>query len=149
MKKILFFGALSVLALSSCRKDDDDNESSIVGTWKITKYETRSGKDNSVIDSESYSGCEASSTYEFKNNNTFYWRLFNDFATSECVLESEENGNYSYNSSNKTLSVKNSDKETYNSDVESISNNQMVLSEGTDDENGDGVADKYLIYYNK
>jgi predicted small secreted protein len=78
MKKIYVLLTLGSL-LFSCNSDSDDekNTASLVGDWKISKAEVISGSNNStVLYSETLTGCDANTSFEFKNDGKYALKYF-------------------------------------------------------------------------
>ena len=83
MKRILTTVViLSVLAVSSCKKDDDagTSEDPIVGTWKYTKVLV-DGKEGTPL-----SDCEKKGNYVFKADGTAEDNYYDDVNTA-CELD--------------------------------------------------------------
>jgi len=73
LKKFILI-ALASLSIISCRNDDDEKEEPmIIGTWKTTDYKAISGKDGSVIFSNTIpeTDCIRKSKYTYKENGKF------------------------------------------------------------------------------
>ena len=86
MKRILTtVVALSVLAVSSCKKDDDagTSEDPIVGTWKLTKVLV-DGKEVSLDE------CDKKDTYIFEADAKGVNNYHNTINNSECKLFSDD-----------------------------------------------------------
>ena len=67
MKKLLLCSIIGILALTSCRKDDDTP--SIVGVWKESKTLILSAKDGKIIVEETPDACAEKNTYTFTEND--------------------------------------------------------------------------------
>lgn len=153
MKKLLIFALIS-LVIISCRKDDDErSESQIVGTWKLIDQKTISGKDGSVLHSNTIpaSDCIRKSNYIYKNNGIFIGEYFRNSQTGECGnIAYQEEMNYIYNDSEKTIYYK-IDGITHDiKNVYSLTKTEMqILVNDKMDENGDGTPDKILRIYIK
>jgi len=95
MKKIILLTALAAFAFTSCNNDDDNNEVSLFGTWKLTKATLNAGIDlnNDGVASTNLiaeSGCLNHSTIIFTD----------DVASAILNMQSlditeEDNGDYS------------------------------------------------------
>lgn len=152
MKKLLLgVVALGFLA-TACKKDDDNNSPSamLVGTWKVSKFVVYSGKDNSILASETVSGCNAQSTMEFKSDKTFLQKSYEAGTNGSCMLDDTDTGTYSYNEGTKELSTTYSGSTTADvMKVENLTHNQLSVSSGGFDLDNDGFDDKSISYLYK
>jgi len=144
VKKLILF-ALASLVITSCKKDNDDDTISIVGTWKLNKTETKYG--NGTTSLVTPNTCEAQSFYNFGNDGKLAVKIYyND--NSSC-LNSSYSGIYSYDSGKKLITV------TENSSTKTVSVEQLTSSDlifvGAEDEDydSDGKSDKTLVHLKK
>lgn len=150
MKKLIPF-ALASLIIISCRKDDDNEETkpSFVGTWKWTKSVVLSGKDNSVISSDPVlsSECESNNSYIYTSDGKFTFKHFTS-VNNTCENSTTLTGDYSYDESNKLLTLKqviNLTQINRSYYLNSFTSNEMqVISEDNKDYNNDGINDKSI-----
>ena len=153
MKKLILI-ALASLSMISCRKDDDEKpESLIVGTWKTTDYIAVSGKDGSIIFSNTIpeTECIRKSNYTYKNNGKFIAEYFFNIQTGQCGNTGfPEEMDYIYNESAKTISYKIDGITQELINVYSLSKTEMqILVDDRMDQNSDGIPDKILKIYIK
>lgn len=139
MKKIIFIGALSALALTACKNDDDDNGGFPVGIWKTTGVKLIDGASGQMVMEQPFDACTAKSTINFKSNGQAESHSYTENGTT-CADEGVETAAYSYNSSAKTITI---DGETYPILNQSASSFDMVVDE--DDYTGDGKIDKVAL----
>lgn len=151
LKKIILI-ALASLSIISCRKDDDEKEESLIlGTWNLTKIQTISGKDNSIISSHIISDCPDKRKYEFFENQ-YKITYFKDSFSVNCDVNEVENGEFTYNKSQKYILFKPTySQDAYAINVDAISSNELQISESyfSYDANGDGIDDKEIRVFNK
>lgn len=151
LKKLILI-ALALLSIISCRKDDDEKEESLItGTWNLTKIQTISGKDNSIISSYIISDCPDKRKYEFFDNQ-YKITYFKDSFLVNCDVNEVENGEFTYNKSQKYISFKPTySQDSYAINVDAISTNELQISESyfSYDANGDGIDDKEVRVFNK
>jgi hypothetical protein len=147
MKKNILTAVTVVLLLSSCHKDDDDNEPTVAGTWKTTKQMSISGKDNSILYSENYNACEGQSNFVFTDNKATYSR--HELDGNNCILGNSETFTYTYNSETKTLNFTNDQAITESYVLNELTQNEMQIIQSTYDNNNDGFDDKSVIVLNK
>lgn len=140
MTKNLVLGALSVLALSSCRKDDEENTPTIVGVWKPLKEIVISGKDGAIISSENSDSCYKKSTFNFKNDNTVISTIYEENMDGNCTNFGSETLPYSYDANNKKLTVEGEEQE-----VLSLSSTEFQIVSDYDDVNNDNFDDKIVL----
>lgn len=107
---ILVLGTM--VALSSCNKDDDDDSSNpIVGTWSC--------------ESHYYGGTD---TYTFKSNGTYTWSY-----RGSADWFPDDSGNYAYDSSRSTLTIHNKKGTTWVYFIVSLTSSSFTMM----DEDGD------------
>lgn len=153
MKKLILF-VFASLSIISCRKDDDEKpESTIIGTWKLIDYRFVSGKDGSVIYSNTIpeNDCKRKSNYNYKNNGKYVGEYFRDPNTGECGNKAFlEEMDYVYNESSKTISYKIDGITQDILNVNSLTKTEMqILVNDQMDQDGDGIFDKILSIYIK
>lgn len=146
MKKLILLASACLFLNTSCRKDDDDNESisDIVGTWKIEKWVVAYGNGSNETDTPN--ACEAKSNVIFGSDNKL---TGNDYFGNEgsCVLEST-NGTYSYDANTKVLKLSAEGEDNYTK-VEKLNSSELVVIFSEDDFDDDGKMDKEYIYFKK
>ena len=148
MKKIILF-ATAAISLTACRNDENDNSSSIVGTWKETKYVIYDGKTNQVLKTTNLDACESKSTLDFTNDGKFKWHTYQSY-NSTCTDLGIEGGTYNYNQANKKLSVIwSDDPTTYTVDVLKLTSTELEFTDDDWDYNGDGVKDKHTKVFTR
>jgi len=153
VKKLILF-AFASLVIISCRKDDDEkSESIITGTWKLIDYRSVSGKDGSVIYSNTIpeNDCKRKSNYNYKNNGKYIGEYFRDPNTGECGNKAFlEEMDYVYNESSKTISYKIDGITQDILNVNSLTKTEMqILMNDQMDQDGDGTPDKIFSIYIK
>lgn len=151
VKKIILI-AIASFSIISCRKDDDEkSESTIIGTWKTIDYRTVSGKDGSIISSNTIpdTDCIRKSNYKYKNNGKFIGEYFRNSQTGECGNTSfYEEMDYSYNEEAKTITYKIDGLTQEIIKVHSLDKTEMqILVDENMDHNSDGIPDKILRIY--
>lgn len=152
VKKLILF-AFASLVIVSCRKDDDDLQikSSFEGNWNYIKKQIMSGKDNSILFSEAITDCPEKRSYQFSNHN-YTLTIFKDNFVGSCVVDEIENGTFSYDDSQNNITFKSSrTNNQYSINVNSINNNELQLADPFFgyDANNDGIADKFVLVFNK
>ena len=123
----------------------------IVGTWKLVDYRTVSGKDGSIIHSNTVpeTACIRKSNYTYKNNGKFIGEYFLNPQTGECGnTASQEQRDYIYNESAKTITYKADGLTQDIITVNSLTKTEMQILV-SDKLDGDGVSDKILSIYIK
>ena len=141
MKKLILLAFVSAFVFNSCRKDDDNNEPTIVGTWKpykfITKYE------NGTSSTSTPTPCSAKTNITFANDGKYIAETYGDFS-GEC-LKDDANGTYSYDKQNKILTyTNNGDLVTF--EVATLTDTELTLITQLD---LGGEEDQFYVYYKK
>ncbi len=124
MKKSILLLAISLLFLS-CKSDDDSgSNNSIVGTWLLT----------SIIENneEIITMCERQEFYEFRDDNTFSFQVFDEredlnedgTVETDCVEGTLDTGIYTIEGNNIAIKFDTEDE----SDVSVFSINQDTLT---------------------
>lgn len=118
---VVVLAAVSILFIG-CSKDEDGENSMLVGTWK-------SWYKNNVAD--------ITHTYTFNSNGTYTWKQSGShkpYSSSPWVnLNDEEKGTYAYDSASKTISFSGTEyngstySRTYICYVQSLTNTTLVL----------------------
>lgn len=142
MRKILLLALASGFIFTSCKKDDDNDQSLIVGTWKIDKYFYKYADGTS--ETELPDACDTKTRITFKEDGSIINDEFSTDVNNSCVSY-YETGNYSYNESSKTLKI-NLDNEITDFKVVTLSNSELAIQTENDDYDGDGVNDIYIGY---
>lgn len=110
MKKILFgLGAICLLAVASCKKDDDNKsrtETLTSGKWQITGSKTTTTVNNtSTVDDDyaSWDACEKDNFITFNTNNTYTA----DEGATKCNSNDPQTdiGNWAFVNSEKSLLI--------------------------------------------
>ena len=107
MKKITLLLCAFALVLTSCNKDDDNNEATqdqLIGTWKFYK-----SFENDVEDE--LETCETEETVVISADGTYSWTYFDENEDGDCVPNSDVEigtwqnvgqGNYSFTTDGET-----------------------------------------------
>ncbi|MBS1548420.1 MAG: lipocalin family protein [Bacteroidetes bacterium] len=152
MKKTLFALLTIGLVATSCSKDNTEEtvqeKAQILGTWKYSKFVTYSGKDGSVLSSETVSGCQLQDNIEFKADNTFTEKYYNSNVGGPCTLGGTDNGSYTYNETTKEISTT-LGSATHVVKVQKLTSTTLETYNTSSDENGDGFLDKEIVYLYK
>ncbi|MCG2793672.1 MAG: lipocalin family protein [Weeksellaceae bacterium] len=152
MRKLILI-AFASLSMIYCRKDDDEKEESmmIVGTWKTTDYIAISGKDGSIIYSNTIpaTDCIRKSNYTYRSNGKYLAENFSDPQTGQCGnIGFLQEMDYIYNEAAKTISHKIDGVTQESINVYSLSKTEMqILVDDKMDQNSDGIPDKILKIY--
>lgn len=145
MKKLLV-GIFAAGAISSCSVGDDtlpmpdnsgnNNNTNIVGVWKIqTQYQISGTNKETVIAEKVPDDCKKQGTYEFKNDGKYYMADYNN-VDSVCK-KTEATTPYEYNPAHMKLTIGSNV-----ADVLELSSSKLVILVATnDDYNGDGIKD--------
>lgn len=142
MKKITML-SLGVLAVMSCSSDDStDEQVSIVGTWKEAKTVIYSGSNNAILDTEMPDACDKKNTYEFTSSGVLTSNIFYTKSDGTCGVDDTFTENYSYDPSTKKITV---DGDI--TDVLALTQNELQIVADENDENGDGINDKMVMYF--
>ncbi|RKE80420.1 lipocalin family protein [Epilithonimonas arachidiradicis] len=147
MKKLILF-ALASLSIISCRKDDDESQATIVGTWKIDKHITRYGNGSTVTDV--LDDCEIKTNITFSNDGTVssvgYFK--SDESSTNCQIHNSK-GTYDYQESNKTITLLLEEEGVTTAEVENLTSNHLTLVAMQHDFDGDGTDDKLIRIFKK
>ena len=144
MKKLLLLASVSLVTITSCKKDDDDETISITGMWKLNKTEVKYG--NGSTESETPNSCEAQTTFTFGNDGKLTSKMYENNG-SNCISDTYT-GTYSYDSSNKLLTVTQSGyTESY--EVASLTSSELIIVSDSDDYDDDGKIDKEFTHFKK
>lgn len=144
MKKLLLVASVSLVAITSCKKDDDDETISINGTWKLNKTEVKYG--NGATESETPNSCEAQTSFNFGDDGKVTSKVYYNDGTA-CLSEMY-NGTYSYDSGSKILKLtENGSTEIF--EVASLTASEFVILSDSDDYDDDGKTDKEYLYFKR
>lgn len=135
---------LSFLIIFSCSSSNDDETTTetqpkLENKWSLTVW-----KHNNVT--QTLTTCEKQGYIQFNTNGTFERKDYN-FSNDNCILEGEDNGKYTYNSSNHKITLKFTD--TTNGEQTEILNNIEFSTTKLNyswDEDGNGTDEQYLEY---
>lgn len=140
MKKILMLAIVAGFAITSC-KNDDEEDVSIVGTWRHTQLKVISGKDGSTLNNNDLDQCDQKTTSEFTTSNIVKSNYY-EFYNSSCNHSYDEFG-YSYDKNKQQIII---DGEIFY--IKSLTNHELVTDdpEADDDYNSDGYPDIYEMH---
>ncbi|BAP30838.1 uncharacterized protein CHSO_1801 [Chryseobacterium sp. StRB126] len=153
IKKTLFL-SIATLSLFACNNDDNDNnqkiEASIVGKWQPSKYMAYSGKDGSIIASESSDAnvCDKKGFIDIAANGKIHEISYYGNAESECKLDTDTTTDYTYDASSKTIQVK-YDGSTEVSTIKKLTATELEVIQELTDVNGDGIKDEITAIYKR
>ncbi|UHO36805.1 lipocalin family protein [Chryseobacterium capnotolerans] len=143
MKKLLFWAISALLILYSCSKDDDQ-QPTIIGTWKTTKKIIISGKDGSIILSELYDACEGQSNLVFtkdqKVTNNEYKLI-----GGNCSLLSSRTIMYTYDDASKKLTFTYDSSPPQSFTLNLLTHNEFQVIRSLFDYDNDGIDDKNIL----
>ncbi|WP_256009533.1 lipocalin family protein [Desertivirga xinjiangensis] len=133
----LMFVAVTV-AFSSCKKDDDENNSAkIVGKWNLKKEVEKEYKNGQLIETDEYS-YEAGAYVEFKSNGTVDW---NDDGSDPEIYSYRVDGN-------KLTLIEDDDTDVYT--IEELTSSKLVISESDEyTEGNDKIKEVYQYVMEK
>lgn len=133
--------ALGVAAVMSCSKDDENNDqASIIGTWKESKTVVYNGSNNAVLATELPDDCDKKNTYDFTDSGKLHTKTFYTKSDGTCADDGNFTYSYSYDAGAKKIIV---DGES--SDVLALTSSELQIVVDMNDENGDGVDDKVVL----
>ena len=133
MKKLLFWGFVASLTLSSCGEDREDNNTQqatlsqkIVGTWTITK------KESNGVNVRASNPCQNLGNFIFNADKKLY-ENHNSVVNNNCISETD-NYTYAIDETSSKVTAKNSYGDQLVYTVSNLTNNSMVLTnvEGSD-----------------
>lgn len=138
--------SLGVAIVMSCSSDDDatDSQASIVGTWKESKTVIYNGSNNAVLDTELPDECDKKNSYEFTSAGQLNTTIYYTQSGGVCAIDGTDSEAYTYNSETKKIVV---NGET--TDVLSLTSNELQIVVDLNDENGDGIDDKVVMFLYK
>ncbi|REC53731.1 hypothetical protein DRF62_12265 [Chryseobacterium piscium] len=152
MKKNFLLAFATLLLLSSCGNDDNENNQNvikpIVGSWKMSKTMMISGANNAILQSSPVSGCEALNTFEFGQNQSFSIKYYTK-NNMECITDGFDTGTYQYSENSKMLTFTYSDSMVKSVVVYSIDSAEIMTVDHIEDYNDDGVNDTSVILFKK
>ncbi|MFZ4929294.1 lipocalin family protein [Chryseobacterium sp. Mn2064] len=144
MKKFLV-GITAFVALSSCNTGDEtlpiydnpsNNDSMVVGVWKIQTQVQISGTDKTTVIKETPpDDCKKQGTYEFRNDGKYYMTDYNN-VSSNCV-KTETTASYQYDPVHMKLTINNNTADV----IEVSAGKLVILVNDGEDYNGDGIKD--------
>ncbi len=147
MKKLILF-ALASFVISSCRKDDDESQPTIVGNWKIDKHITRYGNGSTVTDI--LDDCQMKTNITFSNDGKVssvgYFK--SNESSTNCQIHNSK-GTYDYQESKKTITLVLEEEGIITAEVENLTGNQLTLVVMHHDFDGDGKDDKLIRIFKK
>ncbi|MDF2553751.1 MAG: hypothetical protein K0R77_3026 [Chryseobacterium sp.] len=142
MKKLLMM-SLGVFALMSCSNDDaTEDQISIVGIWKESKTVIYSGTNNAVLSTELPDDCDKKNTYEFTSNGILNSKIFYTKSDGTCGEDGNFSESYNYDPATKKILI-----DGTTTDVLQLNQNELQIVADENDENGDGVNDKMVMYF--
>ncbi len=135
---------LFFLVIFSCSSSNDDEattetQPNLVNKWSLTVW-----KLNNV--NQTLTSCDQQGYIQFNTNGTFERKDYS-FSSGNCILEGNENGTYSYNSSNHKITLNFVDN-TDGPQTEILNNVEFTTSKlnYSWDEDGNGTDEHYLEY---
>ncbi len=148
MKKLLLISALSAIALTGCRSDDDQPlpttiPNATVGVWNPSSFKVYSGTDHTtLLSTTAANACYQLSIFEFLANGNVVTTLSDLDISGICQVSTPETLPYTYNAQAKTLTV---DDEVMR--VKTLTANVFEFEVGDylNDDNNDGVQDIMYI----
>lgn len=149
MKKTIFFAALSLLAIVSCKEEDEvGSRADIVGVWKLKEKTVISGKNGSILHSMNVTTCDGNNTYEYTEDKKYKATYFSD-ASGDCLAVEEVSGEYNYNPEYHRVTLTYPNGTSVVSNVRELSGNVMKLDAAPTDYDSDGINDIIVHVYNK
>ena len=139
-KTILLFVSVLTLALvsTSCSKDDDAGEPSIVGKWEISKQGIVSGGQELVVNHQHQ--CAASKdNVEFKANLT---AVYTTYYSDACLVDTD---NATYTKSGATLTITDEDG-AYSDIVKELSAATLKIYDTYEDEDTGVTVTDVTVY---
>lgn len=145
--KTLLITLLSVLALSSCSNDNNENsltenpqtQSTLANKWYLNTWKYNNA-------SQTLNNCDKQGYIQFNSNGTFERKDY-QFVSGNCLLEGNDNGTYVYSSSNHKITLSfmdpNNGAQTENLNNVELSNSKLIY---TWDEDGNGIDEHKLEF---
>ena len=151
MKKTIFFAALSLLTIFSCKNDDEEEVGSrtdIVGVWKLKEKTVISGKNGLVLHTMNVTTCDGNNTYEYSADKKYKATYYSD-ASGDCLAVEEVAAKYNYNPEYHRVTVTFNNGTSEVTNVRELSGNVMKLEGAPTDYDSDGINDIIVNVYNK
>ncbi|MBE4949407.1 lipocalin family protein [Chryseobacterium culicis] len=153
IKKALFL-SIATIGMFSCSSDDDTNtvnEPSIVGKWQPSKYMAYSGKDGSIIASESGDAntCDKKGSIDLNSSGKWHEIGYYGNNESQCTLNIDATYDYTYDAASKKIQVKYSDGTTKIYPVKKLTDTEFEYVEDVVDMNADGIKDEYTFVFKR
>lgn len=150
MKKTIFFAALSLLTVVSCKNDDEEvgSRTDIVGVWKLKEKTVISGKNSMVLHTMNVTTCDGNNTYDYTADKKYKATYFSD-ASGNCLANEVVEAKYIYNPEYHRVTVTYANGNSVVTNVRELSGNVMKLDTVPTDYDSDGIMDMIVYVYNK
>ncbi len=142
MRKCIVLGSVLMIAITACREDDED--SSILGTWKLNISEVRYGDGRTEYITPN--SCKAQTTFTFTNDGKASAKLCERVGTT-CMNDTYD-GSYTYNASQRLLTLSYNDYHQ-NFNVKTLKESELIVLSESLDYDGDGKADNTYLHFTK
>lgn len=140
---------LLVISITSCKDDDNDVQTTIVGVWQPTSVKI-SGTYNGQSFSETITAneCQLKSRSTFRSDGTGNSVIWND-DSGTCTQQADQNFTYTYDANTKIISIT-SNGSTTSGTVSTLSDTKLVYQQvATYDYNGQNVPATMEIFANR
>ncbi len=153
IKKTLFL-SIAVISLLACSNNDENNnapEASIVGKWQPSRYMAYSGKNGSIITSQSSDAnvCDKKGSLDFAANGKLHQIAYSGNAEAQCKIDFEATSDYTYDTATKKVQVKHTDGTVEVNSLKKLSATELEAIQELTDVNGDGIKDEITAIYKR
>ena len=160
---LLLIITISIISISSCKKDDESPTNNIIGTWTINKTTTSltvDGMDlvayltaNFGLTTEEAQAYEMMMKEDYPGSDTdteiVEFKADNSYHIASIDMTDEEDGTWSISADGKTLSLVDSDQDQTELEIVSLTASALVLTTTLDereeyDLDDDGVSETFI-----